>query len=214
MIAQKPPPSGKFTHTSELDMEDLIAAGVSDHNRFGMTDLWFVSVSTVDSAAIIASLDKAGGRVLALGTIAQKEQRLAAFAAGAREFLTTTPIDPAQLAGRLEFLATGKALPDDVAIDPVDGTLTLDGANHALSPREQKLIGMLIEAGGGLVTHDALLAQVWEGRYSDRQHLRVAINRLRRRIEPEPGLPRYLLSEPAIGYRLGTGRVIPPIDHM
>ncbi len=181
-------------------------------DRFALINVVFVSLDTPDSLHAIGDLRNKGCMVLALATIAQKRQRMAALAAGAHEFLTTGPIDPAQLSARLTLLATGSALPAGIAMDAGQGSLLLAGASHQLSERDYRLIAMLVEARGGVVSHDALLERVWDGRYTDRQHLRVAIRRLRKRIEPEPDLPRYLLSEPAIGYRFGNGgdRRMPP----
>lgn len=141
--------------------------------------------------------------VIALGTIGQPTQRADALAVGAREFLVVGPLERAQLAARLRLLATGEALPAGLRLDAPRRVLALDGREHELSELECALLAALIKAKGGFVLHDELLKTVWQGRSSDRQHLRVAINRLRRRIEPEPDLPRYLLSEPGIGYRIG-----------
>ncbi len=130
-------------------------------------------------------------------------QRSAALAAGSAEFLKTGPLEPAQLAARLRLICCGDALPASLTLDRDEARLTVDGIVHALTEREMALMQALLAARGGYVTHDALLQAVWQGRYDDRQHLRVAINRLRRRVEPEPDMPRYLLSEPGIGYRIG-----------
>lgn len=206
MIAQRSNLPEALQHVTEGDRSDLMAAIAKMGARITMDGVTCISLSAPDAPGTIRSLKQQGRTVLALATISQKALRMAALAAGADEFLVTNPIDPAQLVARFEFLMHGSALPDEIVLGD-DDSLTLDGAHHMLSSREAALVGALRDARGGLVTHDALMSLLWGGRYSDRQHLRVAINRLRRRIEPEPDLPRYLLSEPAIGYRLGTGRV-------
>lgn len=207
MIAQRSDSPEALQYVTEHDRTDLIAAMAKIEARISAEGVTFISLSARDACGTIQSLKHHGRTVLALATISQKALRMAALAAGADEFLVTNPIDPAQLAARLELLMRGSALPDQIVLGD-DHALTLDGAHHMLSSREAALVGALRDARGGYVTHDALMALLWDGKYSDRQHLRVAINRLRRRIEPEPDLPRYLLSEPAIGYRLGTGRVV------
>lgn len=184
------------------DLSDLAAAGLDLHER--PADLRFVSLALPDHAATIARLRGQGLRPLALGTIAHKVQRVAALAAGAAEFLTTAPVDGAQLAARLLLLREGAALPPGCSLDAA-GTWHLADARHALFPAEARLVQALIAARGGVALHEDLVAHVWQGRTTDRQNLRVLVRRLRQRIETEPGLPRYLLSEPAIGYRLGTG---------
>lgn len=206
MIAHGCEPLEPLQHVTEADRADVMAAMAKIEARIAMDHVTCVSLSAQNACDTIRSLKRENHIVLALGTISQKAMRIAALAAGADEFLITNPVDPAQLVARLDFLTQGCALPDQIILRD-DGSLTLDGAQHRLSSRETALVGALRDARGGFVTHDALLDRLWDGRYSDRQHLRVAINRLRRRIEPEPDLPRYLLSEPAIGYRLGTGRL-------
>jgi len=168
--------------------------------------LAFVSLALPDSADRILSARHEGASVLSIATSAQTVQRRAALALGTTEFLQSGPIDPEQLSARIEFLVTGSALPALLELDIERGQVTVDDTVHPVSERETALFQVLLAAKGGFVKHEALLAAVWQGRYDDRQHLRVAINRLRRRIEPEPDMPRYLLSEPAIGYRIGRPR--------
>lgn len=171
-----------------------------------LTELAFVSLALPDFADRIISARNDGASVISIATSAQTLQRGAALAAGTTEFLQSGPVDPDQLAARIEFLVTGSALPASLELDSKRGQVTLYDNIHPVSERETVLLQVLLAVRGGFVTHEALLAAVWQGRYDDRQHLRVAINRLRRRIEPEPDMPRYLLSEPAIGYRIGCPR--------
>jgi two-component system KDP operon response regulator KdpE len=72
-----------------------------------------------------------------------------------------------------------------------------------LTPTEYEVLKYLAMHAGQVVTHRTLLRAVWGPDYEDEAHyLRVFIGQLRRKIEPEPGRPRYLLTEPGIGYRL------------
>ncbi|HEX5548103.1 MAG TPA: response regulator transcription factor [Ktedonobacterales bacterium] len=92
------------------------------------------------------------------------------------------------------------------------GGLTLDFARRQvlvnerevhLTPTEYEVLKYLAMHAGQVVTHRTLLRAVWGPDYEDEAHyLRVFIGQLRRKIEPEPGRPRYLLTEPGIGYRL------------
>ena len=90
--------------------------------------------------------------------------------------------------------------------------LTLGGKDYPLTEREAQIMALLIGAKGRFVTLEDMLA-LWGPNASDAQYVRVAIRALRRRIEPERDMPRYLLSEPAIGYRLGLGEAVgcPPV---
>lgn len=83
--------------------------------------------------------------------------------------------------------------------------VTVDGANVHLTPTEYEVLKYLTLNAGKVVTHRTLLRAVWGPHYEDEAHyLRVFVNQLRRKIEPDPSRPRYLLTEPGIGYRLRT----------
>jgi two-component system KDP operon response regulator KdpE len=72
-----------------------------------------------------------------------------------------------------------------------------------LTPTEYALLGALIAAGGGVLTDRALLQRVWGPEFGSENHyLHVYIGRLRKKLEPDPARPRYLRTEPGVGYRL------------
>ena len=190
---------------STHDRDDWVQAMARIDARVAPSRLCCVSLDRPDFAECIAARRGEGRQVLALASPARTAQRKAAFAAGVDEFLITGPIDPAQLAGRLAFLARGAALPPDLALDPERRTATLAGVSHPLVAREARLLATLVAARGGVVSHAELLDKAWDGRSEDRHNLRVAVNRLRAKLEPEPDLPRYILTEPVVGYRIGNG---------
>ena len=75
-----------------------------------------------------------------------------------------------------------------------------------LTPTEYEVLKYLAMNAGKVVTHHTLLRAVWGPEYEDEAHyLRVFVGQLRRKIEPNPSRPRYLLTEPGIGYRLQSG---------
>jgi two-component system KDP operon response regulator KdpE len=77
------------------------------------------------------------------------------------------------------------------------------GAEVQLTPTEYDLLRLLIMHAGKVLTHHQLLHEVWGQSYTDELHLlRVNISNLRRKLEPEPTRPRYLITEPGVGYRL------------
>ena len=74
-----------------------------------------------------------------------------------------------------------------------------------LTPHEFELLRVLAQNEGKLMTHPAILREVWGPAYGDESHyLHVYVSQLRRKIEPDPARPRYLLTEP--GRRLSAGR--------
>lgn len=76
-----------------------------------------------------------------------------------------------------------------------------------LSPKEFELLAFLIRNSGKVLTHRTLLAKVWGGDYTDQtEYLRVFIRHLRKKIEPDPAKPRYILTDPWVGYRFVPGK--------
>ena len=72
-----------------------------------------------------------------------------------------------------------------------------------LTPLEYKLLTTLVRYAGRVVTHRQLLSEVWGPSYANESHyLRVYMGQLRHKIEADPTRPRYLLTEPGVGYRL------------
>jgi two-component system, OmpR family, KDP operon response regulator KdpE len=77
------------------------------------------------------------------------------------------------------------------------------GKSIHLTPTEYKLLGVLIASAGKVVTHQRLLYEVWGPASVDQvQYLRVYMKQLRRKLETAPTFPRYLVTEPSVGYRL------------
>ena len=81
--------------------------------------------------------------------------------------------------------------------------MTRGGERVQLSPHEFDLLRVLAQNQGKLLTHRALLREVWGPAYQLEAHyLHVYVSQLRRKIEPDPSSPRYVLTEPGAGYRL------------
>lgn len=79
---------------------------------------------------------------------------------------------------------------------------TQDGNELRLTPKEFDLLVHLVRNAGKVLTHRALLGAVWGGDYTEQhEYLRVFIGQLRKKIEPDPSQPRYILTEPWVGYR-------------
>ncbi|HEX9462101.1 MAG TPA: response regulator [Alphaproteobacteria bacterium] len=90
-----------------------------------------------------------------------------------------------------------------LAVDLVKRLVSRDGHEVKLSPREYDLLRILVQNAGRVVTHQQILREVWgPAHVEDTQYLRVYIGQLRQKLEPEPDAPRYLMTEPGVGYRL------------
>ena len=89
---------------------------------------------------------------------------------------------------------------DDLSIDFVRRIVKMRDNEVKLSPREYEVLRALVKHAGRVLTHDALLSEVWGGSV-DVQNLRVQIRQLRQKIEPDPDQPHYILTETGVGYR-------------
>lgn len=90
----------------------------------------------------------------------------------------------------------------DFHVDLQARSVTVRGNNVHLTPKEYELLLYLIRHAGKVLTHRVLLGAIWGGDYTEQtEYLRVFIGQLRKKIEPDSGNPRYILTEPWIGYR-------------
>ena len=81
----------------------------------------------------------------------------------------------------------------------------LDDVRVVLSPKEYRLLQVLAQHAGNVVTHNILMKEVWGERHLDHAHyLRILVRRLRGKIEQNPKQPRILVSELGVGYRLAN----------
>lgn len=90
----------------------------------------------------------------------------------------------------------------DLSIDFETRRVTVRGHEVHLTPKEFELLRQLVASQGKPLTHRRLLQSVWGPDYGDEsEYLRVTINQLRKKIEPDPSHPKYILTEPWVGYR-------------
>jgi two-component system KDP operon response regulator KdpE len=147
--------------------------------------------------------------ILVLSARGQEEAKVAALDAGADDYVTK-PFGMDELLARLRA-AVRRATPaddqptvtvDDFSVDLAAKRVVRDGASVRLTPTEWQLLEVLVRQAGRLVTGRQLLQEVWGSAYGSETHyLRVYIAQLRRKLEPNPALPRYLITEPGMGYR-------------
>jgi two-component system KDP operon response regulator KdpE len=90
-----------------------------------------------------------------------------------------------------------------LTIDLSTRTVTLNGARLTLTPKEYRLLQVLAQHAGNVVTHQHLLKEVWgSGHVHDTHYLRIFMRKLRQKIEPDANSPRILITELGVGYRL------------
>jgi len=105
---------------------------------------------------------------------------------------------PSYLDGKGKKITFGD---DFLTVDIAERKITVNGEKVKLTPIEFRLLAFLLENAGRILTHQQLLEKVWGWEYTDDlDYVRIYISHLRRKIEPEPALPRYIVTEPGVGY--------------
>jgi two-component system KDP operon response regulator KdpE len=136
--------------------------------------------------------------------------KVAALDLGADDYLTK-PFGVGELLARIRLALRHAARHDGreptfeargVSIDRVARRVMAHGAEVHLTPTEYALLTYLVTHAGKVVTHRTLLGAVWGPGYGDPGVLRVFINQLRRKLEPDAARPRLIVTEPGVGYRL------------
>jgi len=90
---------------------------------------------------------------------------------------------------------------DHLTIDVSERKVTVKGERLKLTPREFRLLALLLENADHILSHQQVLEHVWGWEYiDDIDYVRIYISHLRQKIEPDPSQPRYILTEPGVGY--------------
>jgi two-component system, OmpR family, KDP operon response regulator KdpE len=146
--------------------------------------------------------------VIVLSAVGEEREKVAALDAGADDYVTK-PIGIDELLARLRAVLR-RVVPSgepvvrvgDLEIDLERQELRRNGQPVHLTPHQFDLLRVFARNVGKLLTHRMLLQEVWGPNYGESSLLRVHVAQLRRKIEPDPARPRYLLTEPGAGYRL------------
>ena len=142
------------------------------------------------------------------------EDKIEALDAGAQDYVTK-PFTMGEMLARIRSVLRRTASParphlmhlqlDDVEIDFEARRVIIAGKHVRLTAKEFDLLLYLASNANRTVTHRELLREVWGAEHvDDRKYLRVFVNRLRNKIETSPGEPKFLMTEPFVGYRLQT----------
>jgi len=148
--------------------------------------------------------------IIILSVREAENDKIAALDAGADDYLTK-PFSTGELMARIRVAMRHLAGKPDEPVLQVDNLkmdlsrrlVTVNEDQISLTPTEYEILRLLLQNAGKVLTHHQLLRQVWGAAYESEMHiLRVNISNLRRKIEPDPSRPHYLLTEPGVGYRI------------
>ena len=142
----------------------------------------------------------------------EEEDKIRGLNLGADDYVTK-PFSPRELASRIRAVLrrVSSKEEEEPEVIKVDDRLTIDLARREvwvdgklvkLRPTEFRLLYHLVKNAGWIMTHEQLLTKVWGPEYRDESHLlRLYITYLRKKIEPDPAHPRYILTERGVGYK-------------
>ena len=152
--------------------------------------------------------------IIVLSAKGSESDKVAALDSGADDYVTK-PFGMNELLARVRAVLRRSPASDgdspvltvgDVVINSAERRVVIAGKEVKLTPKEFDVLKYLVSNAGKVVTHRKLLQAVWGWQSTDQtEYLRVVINQLRRKIEPDPQHPQYILTEPWVGYRYNPG---------
>ncbi len=153
------------------------------------------------------------GLLIVLSARGQEGDKVAALDAGADDYVSK-PFAVGELLARLRVALRHAAVGDSgeptftvagLRVDQIKRQVQIDGKDVHLTPIEYRLLTTLVRHAGRVLSQRQLLKEVWGPAHTDQAHyLRVYMGTLRRKLERDPARPRYLLTEPGVGYRLAA----------
>jgi two-component system KDP operon response regulator KdpE len=199
--------AGYVTEQAESKEEALNAVSVRPPDAM-VLDLVLPDGSGVDVCTQVRGWTQLP--IIVLSAVGDEREKVKALDAGADDYITK-PFGTDELLARLraalrrvgEDGAEPTIVVGDLAVDVAGRTVRIGDAPVHLTPIEFDLLKVLARHRGKLVTHRQLLHEVWGPGYEDETHyLRVHVAHIRSKVESQPSRPRYVITEPGIGYRL------------
>jgi two-component system, OmpR family, KDP operon response regulator KdpE len=185
------------------------------HPDLVITDLAMPNVDGLELCRRLRAVSQVP--IIVLSAKGEEKTKVEALDLGADDFVTK-PFGIDELLARVRAsLRRANAQPPDAAtptildsgdfhVDLESREITVRGKAIHLTPKEFDLLVYFIKHSGKVLTHRTLLAALWGGNYVEQnEYLRVFVGNLRKKIEPDAAAPRYILTEPWIGYRFDPG---------
>lgn len=190
-----------------VDGETALAAASEHHPDVVVLDLGLPDIDGVQVIERIRGWSQV--HIIVLSARHGSQDKVAALDAGADDYVTK-PFGLDELLARLRAATRRAAITADAPVietaaftlDAGARRVAKDGRDVRLTPTEWKILDRLIAQPGRLVSQQQLLLDVWGPAYAkDVQYLRVYMAQLRKKLEPDPGVPRYFVTESGMGYR-------------
>lgn len=183
------------------------------HPDLVVTDLSMPNVNGLELCRRLRAFSEVP--IIVLSVKGEERTKIEALDAGADDYVTK-PFGIEELLARIRATLRRAPLGQDsgknvleagdfrIALD--ERNVTIQNNEVRLTPKEYDLLVYLVRHPGKVLTHHALLGAVWGGNYTEQtEYLRVFIGQLRKKIETDPANPKYILTEPWIGYRFTPG---------
>jgi two-component system KDP operon response regulator KdpE len=165
----------------------------------------------IDGVEVCRQIRTASGvPIVVLSARGAEGDKVSALDAGADDYVTK-PFGAQELLARIRAALRRVDAPappsepmvhGDLVIDRERFRVSRDGEEVRLTPKEFELLTFMAQHPGRVLTHRAILKAIWGPHATDQpEHLRVLIGSLRKKIEPNPSAPKYILTEPWVGYR-------------
>jgi two-component system KDP operon response regulator KdpE len=195
--------------SSALSGEEALAAVAEERPDLVILDLGLPDLDGIEVCRRIRARWETP--ILVLSARGGERDKVAALDEGADDYVTK-PFGPEELLARIRVVLrrtfgaaqpSGRMQNGDLTID-FDRRRVVRGHEEVrLTPKEFELLTLLARSPGRVFTHRAILKAIWGPHSLDQpEHLRVLMAQLRRKLEPDPSRPRYLITEPWVGYRL------------
>ena len=200
--------TGSYSLHQAEDGHTALAAAAAVRPDLILLDLGLPDLDGVEVIARIREWSQVP--IIVLSVREREDDKVRAFDAGADDYLTK-PFGIGELLARIKVALRHslQQVPEPVfrvaelEVDLPRRRVTVGGKEVALTPTEYELLRLLVSHAGKVLTHGMILKQIWGIGYLEQPHvLRVNISNLRRKIEQDASRPRYILTEPGVGYRL------------
>jgi two-component system, OmpR family, KDP operon response regulator KdpE len=199
---------GEFNLHQATDAHAALAAAVAVRPDLILLDLGLPDLDGVEVIRRIREWSQVP--IIVVSVREREDDKVRALNAGADDYVTK-PFGLGELLARVNA-ALRRSLQeapqpiydvDELRVDLPHRRVTVENEEVQLTPTEYELLRLLVTHAGKVLTHSQILKRIWGVGYLEQPHvLRVNISNLRRKIEADPSRPRYIVTEPGVGYRM------------